>query len=446
MNIDMNVMQGFMEKVQQMGQMDVPSKLSDVERVDTARRVKLEKMDAQLAVDLDACVHCGLCAEACHFYLSTKDPKYTPIRKLDLMKRLYRRERSSNRWLYRLYTKDITIEDLQEWEELVYDSCTVCQRCSLICPMGIHIASGVAIMRSAMRAADLMPVEVRLVGQEQGEQGTLFGLGSEQFVQAIEELRKTGLEIPLDEPEADILVLSSVMDVMLFRDTLVSTIKIMNHVGARWTFSSQGYESANFGYMTGDEAWQCAASKRVYDAALACGAKTVIVAECGHSYPALRWDGAELLGKPLPFDVLAPSEFLGREIQAGRLKVKPIGKQKKLTFHDACKHARVGGVVEGPRIVMDALGVDFRETEFHGIENLCCGGGAGNFLINRGMPLRQKAFELKMEQFDATGADAVVVSCDSCMMNFMGGAMMHQYEKPFESLVALVGENLATQR
>ncbi|MEN8802983.1 MAG: (Fe-S)-binding protein, partial [Thiogranum sp.] len=271
MNIDMTVMQGFMEKVQQMGQMDVPSKLSDEERVDTARRVILEKMDAQLAVDLDACVHCGLCAEACHFYLSTKDPKYTPIRKLDLMKRLYRRERSSNRWLYRLYTKDITIEDLQEWEELVYDSCTVCQRCSLICPMGIHIASGVAIMRSAMRAADLMPVEVRLVGQEQGEQGTLFGLGSEQFVQAIEELRKTGLEIPLDEPEADILVLSSVMDVMLFRDTLVSTIKIMNHVGARWTFSSQGYESANFGYMTGDEAWQCAASKRVYDAALACG-------------------------------------------------------------------------------------------------------------------------------------------------------------------------------
>lgn len=443
MHIDMNVMKGFMEKVQQMGQMELPSKLSDEERVDTAKRVMLDKIDSQLAVDLEACVHCGLCAEACHFYLSTEDPKYTPIRKLELMKRLYHRERGPARWLYRLFTEDITIEELQEWEELVYDSCTVCQRCSLICPMGIHIASGVAGMRAAMRAADLMPVEMRLVGQEQGEQGTLFGIGTEQFVQAIEELRKSGLEVPLDEPEADILVLSAVTDILLFKDTLVSMIKIMNHIGAKWTFSSRGYESANFGYMAGDEAWQRAASQRVYDAAIACKAKTVIVAECGHAYPALRWDGAELLGKPLPFDVLAPSEFLGREIRAGRLKVKPIGNQRKMTFHDACKHARIGGIVEGPRIVMEALGVDFRETEFHGIENLCCGGGAGNFLINRGMPLRQKAFELKMQQFDATGADEVVVSCDSCLMNFMGGAMAHQYQKPFEGMVALVGENLA---
>lgn len=443
MHVDINVMQGFMEKVQQMGQMEAPSKLSDQERVDTAKRVMLEKIDSQLAVDLEACVHCGLCAEACHFYLGTEDPKYTPIRKLELMKRLYRRERGPARWLYRLFTKDITIDDLHEWEELVYDSCTVCMRCSLICPMGIHIAAGVAAMRVAMRTADLMPVEMRLVGQEQAEQGTLFGVGSEQFVQAIEELRKTGLQIPLDEPEADILVLSAVTDILLFKDKLVSTIKIMNHVGAKWTFSSQGYESANFGYMVGDKKWQCAASKRVYDAAVACGANTVIVAECGHSYPTLRWSGAELMGAPLPFEVLAPSEFLAREIQAGRLKVKPIGKQTKVTFHDPCKIGRIGGVIEAPRVVLNALGVDLRESEPHGVENLCCGGGAANFLINRAMPLRQKVFEVKMKQFDATGADKVVTSCDSCLMNIMAGSMVHQWNKPSESLVVLVGQHLA---
>ncbi len=443
MSVDTTVMQGFMEQVQKMGKMEVPSKLSDDERIETAKQVMLEKLDSALAVDLEACVHCGLCAEACHFYLSTKDPKYTPIRKLELMRRLYRRERGPARWLYRLFTKEITIDDLQEWEELVYDSCTVCQRCSLICPMGINIAGGVAIMRGAMRAADLMPSEMRLVGQEQADQGTLFGVGSEQFAQAIEELRKTGLQIPLDEPEADILVLSAVTDIMLFKDTLVSTINIMNHVGAKWTFCSQGYESANFGYMAGDEEWQCAASKRVYEAAIACGAKTVIVAECGHSYPALRWSGAELMGKPLPFEVLAPSEFLAREIKAGRLKLKPLGKQTKVTFHDPCKIGRIGGVVEEPRVVLDALGVDLRETEPNGVENLCCGGGGGNFLINRGMPLRQKVFELKMKQFDATGAAQVITSCDSCMMNILGGAMMHQWNTPTESLMAVVGKNLA---
>ena len=443
MPVDMNVAQAFMEQVQEMGKMEVPSKLSDQERVDTAKRVICDGINAQLAIDLEACVHCGLCAEACHFYLASKDPKHTPIRKLDLMKRLYRRERSPARWLYRLFVKDVTIDDLNEWEELVYDSCTVCMRCSLICPMGINIGGGVAVMRAAMRTADLMPVEMRLVGQEQAEKGTIFGVGSEQFVQTLEELRKTGLKIPLDEPQADILVLSAVTDIVLFKDTLVSTIKIMNHIGAKWTFSSQGYESANFGYMTGDKEWQCAASKRVYDAAVACGAKTVIVAECGHSYPTLRWAGAELMGKPLPFEVLAPSEFLGREIQAGRLKVKPIGKQAKFTFHDPCKIGRIGGVVDAPRVVLDALGVDLTETEPHGVENLCCGGGGGNFLITRALPLRLKVFELKMKQFDDTGAEEVVTSCDSCMMNIMAGTMAHQWQKPTHSLMAMVGQNLA---
>ena len=45
------------------------------------------------------CIGCGHCASACHFYVSTHDEKYTPIRKLDLLKRVYRREVSPLRWL-----------------------------------------------------------------------------------------------------------------------------------------------------------------------------------------------------------------------------------------------------------------------------------------------------------------------------------------------------------
>lgn len=443
MSVDMNVFQGFSQQIQKMGQMDVPSQHTDEERVSIAKQVMLEKMDSHLAVDLDACVHCGLCAEACHFYLATKDPKYTPIRKLDLMRRLYKRERGPFAWLYRMISKDISMDELEEWQELVFDSCTVCQRCSLICPMGIHVAAGVAGMRAAMRAADLMPVEMRLVGQEQGERGTLFGVGPDEFMEAINELRASGMEVPIDKPQADILVLSAVTSILLFKDTLTSTIKIMNQIGANWTFASHGFESANFGYMAGDEKWQCAASGKIYDAAVACGAKTVVVAECGHAYPALRWDGAELFGKPLPFEVMAPSQFLAREIKAGRLKVKKVNPPMKVSFHDPCKHARIGGIEEEPRYVLKALGVEYYEADPNGVENLCCGGGAGNFLINRAMPLRAQVFQLKMQQYDATPADTIVTSCDSCQMNFMAGSMVNQWDKPIEALVALVGANLA---
>ena len=46
------------------------------------------------AFQLEACVHCGQCAEACHFYLVTRDPRYTPIYKLRPMLDTYRRERA----------------------------------------------------------------------------------------------------------------------------------------------------------------------------------------------------------------------------------------------------------------------------------------------------------------------------------------------------------------
>jgi Fe-S oxidoreductase len=149
-----------------------------------------------------------------------------------------------------------------------------------------------------------------------------------------------------------------------------------------------------------------------------------------------------MAGKPLPFEVLAISEFIGREIDAGRLKLNKAG-GRKLTYHDACKLGRHGGVLSQPRTALHALGVDFRETTPTAQMNWCCGGGAGLFLINRAAGLRQKAFELKQQQIDATGAEAVVMSCGSCRLNFMNGQQQTQWPVKIESLVELVGDNLA---
>ena len=51
-----------------------------------------EAIDAPIASFFSSCVHCGLCAEACEFYVDTGDPKYTPIHKLAPLKRLWRQE------------------------------------------------------------------------------------------------------------------------------------------------------------------------------------------------------------------------------------------------------------------------------------------------------------------------------------------------------------------
>ena len=77
--------------------------------------------------------------------------------------------------------------------------------------------------------------------------------------------------------------------------------------------------------MPAARSWQRDISLRLIEQAIACKAKTLLVPECGHAYTALRWEAADLYGKPLPFKVLHVTEFLADELQAGRLKLSAGG-------------------------------------------------------------------------------------------------------------------------
>lgn len=400
-------------------------------------------MDRGLALDLEACVNCGYCSEACHFYQSTQDPKFSPSRKLDLLRRFHARETSAFAPVKRIFSKDISIDDLKEWQELVYDSCTECGRCSMICPMGVNTARGVNVMREALFEAGLAPLELQAVAQEQAGRGTVFGVGAAELLQTVGNLRSQGIIIPVDEPHADVMMVTTVIDVLLYQDALAATAKILNHLGVSWTIRSSGFEAANFGLLSGSETLQKTASKRLVDEALAIGATCVILPECGHTYPALRWEARLDNGEPLPFEVMAASEYVGRAISNGRLKLSSATDPSQVvTYHDACKLARHGGVVEEPRTALKALGIEFRETTPTAEQNWCCGGGAGAFLINRAESLRHKAWEIKREQIDATGADTVVVSCGSCRLNLMAGAEADQWPTKIESVVEMVAKQL----
>ena len=444
--IDMAVFKQFQQAISHLGEMARPEPLADEERVVRAKAVMRRKTDRGLALDLESCVNCGYCSEACHFYQSTGDPKYTPTRKLDLLRRVHARESSAFAPITRLFTRDISVADLRQWQELVYDSCTECGRCSMVCPMGINIARGVNVMREALSEAGLAPLELMAVAQEQAGAGTVFGVGPAELAQVVKTLREQGIRIPLDEPRADVLLVTTVIDVLLFQDALAATARILNHLGVDWTLRSAGFEAANFGLLAGNEALQKAASQRLIDQALAIGAKTLILPECGHAYPALRWEGKLPDGRPLPFEVLAAAEFVGREISDGRVVLERGDRNRKLTYHDACKLARHGGVIGEPRAALRALGSDFREMTPTAEMNWCCGGGAGVFLINRAAPLRQKAWEIKRAQVEATGAETVVVSCASCRLNFMEGAEVGKSKMHIESLVELVAAQLPRPR
>ena len=214
-------------------------------------------------------------------------------------------------------------------------------------------------------------------------------------------------------------------------------------MGADWTLRSDGYEATNFGMLSGNSRWQKDSTLRIINAAIACGARTVILPECGHAYGALRWQGANMYGKPLPFETLHISEFLAASVRSGKLRLRKL--DKSLTFHDPCQVSRRGGATQAPREVLKALGVDLREMPGSGDFNWCCGGGGGVVTIHRADPLRYRAFEIKMRQIDATGAELAVTSCANCRQSFDDGQAHFKWDRTMGSLLDTVAANLAGQ-
>lgn len=64
----------------------------DGERLKAAMQSFLRDISRPVAAYMESCIHCGQCAQACHFYVATGDPKYTPIWKLEPFKQAYHRE------------------------------------------------------------------------------------------------------------------------------------------------------------------------------------------------------------------------------------------------------------------------------------------------------------------------------------------------------------------
>lgn len=405
----------------------------------------LKHIDARIASYFSSCVHCGLCADACHFYQETGDPRYTPIYKLEPMRKVWKKEYTFWGKISEKigWSRPLTEQDLADWQDLVYDSCTMCGRCTMVCPLGIDIAYMVRKEREGMSAAGFAPDGLKEALDRSLKIGSPMGVTFKTLQAQIRHAEEeTGIRINIDRSGADYLCILSSMEVVGFAEVIGSMAKIFKQANVSWTFSSECSEATNTGIQIGSSKDAAELVGRVAAAAEKLNVKYVISPECGHAYTALRWDAPNLLGRKLPFKVIHILELLDQLRKEGRLKTEGLD-LTPMTFHDPCSLVRKGGVIKEPRNLLGMVAKDVREMRDHGEMNWCCGGGGGVSAIDEAAPLRRQAFRKKKEQIKEIGAKKLVTACANCRVTIMDGLEDYEMEEvEVVGMTELIAEHL----
>ena len=383
----------------------------------------VEKTGAYVAAQLEACTRCGMCAEACHFYQSSGNPEFAPVWKIELLRRAYEQRFTpvgKFKVAFKL-DKPVTDEDIAHWSFIDYQACTMCNKCSMVCPMGINLGPLIHTVREGLSDAQAVPADLKAAVNKQEEIGSPLGVTDDVFDSRIEWVAdEWEIEMPMDVKGADTLVVFSSIEIMKFPNNLAAIAKILNAAGEKWTLSKKGREVVNFGFYEGNDKLTKEFMNRVFSAAKELGVKKIVVTECGHAYDALRWTSANLMDVP-DIEITHIAGLLGEYVKSGRIKLKPgaLDGNGTITFHDACKIQRRGSHIQEPRDILNILAPkSFREMTPNKEESICCSGGGGVIAIKEADPIRYASFELKIDQVNQVGAKTVAMACSNCRLQF----------------------------
>ncbi len=368
------------------------------ERLDKYRSFKLF---------MDICVRCGACADKCHFFIGSGDPKNMPVLRAELLRSIYRNDFTlAGKIMGKMVGgRELTKDVIKEWFYYFFQ-CTECRRCSVFCPYGIDTAEITMIGRELLGELGIYinwvidPVaNCHRTGNHLGLQPHTFKDNLEFACEELEDATGIAVNPTFNRKGAELLFITPSADVFASPAyyTLMGYLLLFHQLDLDVTFSGYASEGGNFGLFTSHEMMK-RLNYKMYAEAKRLGVKWILGGECGHmwrvvhQYMATHWNGADFLEEPVSpitgtkFEnakvtkLVHICEFTSDLIQHNKLKFdKSRNDNVKLTYHDSCNPARGMGFFEEPRHVINTVCNNFYEMPENTIreQTFCCGGGAG---------------------------------------------------------------------
>ncbi len=360
-----------------------------------------------LKVFMDICVRCGACADKCHFFIGSGDPKNMPVVRAELLRSIYRNDfTTAGKILGRVSGgRPLTKDVIREWFSYFYQ-CTECRRCSVFCPYGIDTAEITMIGRELLNLLGLDIDWITTPAANCFRTGNHLGIQPHGFQDsvnfAIDDLEEnTGVRVnaPVNRKGAEILFVVPSAD--YFGDPhyfgFMGYLALFHEIGLDYTLSAFASEGGNFGLFHSNEMMKRLNAK-IYAEAKRLGVKWIIGGECGHMWRVLHqymdtMNGpADFLEAPVSpitgtkFEnakstkMVHICEFTADLIKHGKIKLDPSrNDQWKVTYHDSCNPARAMGLLDEPRYIIRNTCNHFYEMPENTIreQTFCCGSGSG---------------------------------------------------------------------
>lgn len=356
---------------------------------------------------MDICVRCGACADKCHFFIGSGDPKNMPVLRAELMRSVYRRYFTTAGKLFGKLAgaRDLTEDVVKEWFYYFYQ-CTECRRCSVFCPYGIDTCEITMIGRELL---NLVGCNVNWVidpvakcfrtGNHLGVPPHAFKPTIEQALVEVQDITGIKVEASINKKGAEILFVAPSADYFATPHwfTLMGYLMLFHELGLDYTWSTYASEGGNFGLFHSAEMMKRLNAK-IYAEAKRLKVKWILGGECGHMWRVLH-QYMDTMNGPADFmeEPISPitgtkfknarstkmvhiCEFTADLIYHNKLKLDPSRNDKwKVTFHDSCNPARSMGLFEEPRYIIKNVCREFHDMPENTIKErtFCCGSGSG---------------------------------------------------------------------
>ena len=356
---------------------------------------------------LDICVRCGACADKCHYFIGSGDPKNMPVLRSELLRSVYRRYFTlSGKVLGRFAgARELTEEVLKEWFYYFYQ-CSECRRCSVFCPYGIDTCEITMMGRELL---NLVGCNINWVAEPASNcyrVGNHLGIPPhaikstmEFAADEIEEITGVRVEPSLNRKGAEVLFVVPSADYFGSPHwyTFLGYLILFHEIGLDYTLSTYASEGGNFGlFHSMDLAKRL--NTKIYAEARRLKTKWILGGECGHMWRVLHqymdtFNGpADFLDVPVSqitgtvFEhakstkMVHICEFTADLIQNNKLKLDPSRNDRwKVTYHDSCNPSRSMGLLEEPRFILNRVCNSFYEMPENTIKErtFCCGSGSG---------------------------------------------------------------------